>query len=113
MQAAEAAVLRLSCDANLPAVERSVADALRREAKAYNARKPEVVVVVHEMDARLAVRADSRTAPTRRSPLRAAGSAHGAPARGRGRGAAPARRTASPDRLRSRTKVGYAQDCVP
>lgn len=47
--AAEDAVARLPGDAHLAAVERVVADALRRTCKAFNQRRPEVVVIAHEV----------------------------------------------------------------
>jgi beta-CASP RNase J family ribonuclease len=50
--ASDAAVSRLPCDASLTAVERTVAEALRRACKQFNSRRPEVVVVAHEADAR-------------------------------------------------------------
>jgi len=56
VRAAEAAVGRLPPDALVVAVERVVAEALRREARSYNARRPEVVVIAHEFDPRTAAR---------------------------------------------------------
>ncbi|KAL4452436.1 hypothetical protein ABPG75_008098 [Micractinium tetrahymenae] len=50
--AAEDAIARLPGDARLAAVERVVADALRRTCKAFNQRRPEVVVIAHEADPR-------------------------------------------------------------
>ena len=50
--AADAAVAKLPGDATLAAVERTVADALRRCAKGFNNRRPEVVVIAHEADPR-------------------------------------------------------------
>jgi len=60
VRAAEAAVGRLPSDALVVAVERVVAEALRREARIYNARRPEVVVIAHEYDPRAAARAGQR-----------------------------------------------------
>ena len=50
--AADAAVGKLPGDAALSAVERVVSDALRRCAKQFNNRRPEVVVIAHEADPR-------------------------------------------------------------
>ena len=50
--AANDAIERLPGDAHLAAVERVVADALRRTCKAFNQRRPEVVVIAHEADPR-------------------------------------------------------------
>ncbi|KAI7836750.1 hypothetical protein COHA_009388 [Chlorella ohadii] len=50
--AAKEAVERLPGDAALSAVERVVADSLRRTCKAFNRRRPEVVVIAHEFDPR-------------------------------------------------------------
>lgn len=52
--AAEVAVGKLSGDATLAAVERVVSDSLARCCKQFNNRRPEVVVVAHEADPRLA-----------------------------------------------------------
>ena len=52
VRSAEAAVARLPPDALLVAVERVVSDALRREARAFNGKRPEVVVIAHEFDPR-------------------------------------------------------------
>eukprot|EP00891_Asterochloris_glomerata_P002267 jgi/Astpho2/2267/e_gw1.00040.186.1_t len=49
---AEAAVSRLTYESSLVAVERAVADAIRRGCKDFNNRRPEVVVVAHEKDSR-------------------------------------------------------------
>ena len=43
---------RLPSDATLVAVERAVANAIRRACKDFNERRPDVVVVAHEMDSR-------------------------------------------------------------
>jgi hypothetical protein len=51
-RAASEAIERLPGDAHLAAVERVVADALRRTCKAFNQRRPEVVVIAHEADPR-------------------------------------------------------------
>ncbi|KAK9828609.1 hypothetical protein WJX72_001027 [[Myrmecia] bisecta] len=48
----EAAVAQLPPDVLLVAVERTVAEAIRRCCKAYNKRRPEVVVIAHEWDPR-------------------------------------------------------------
>ena len=50
MQAAEAAVMRLSLDASLLAVERVVEEGLARECRAYNQRKPLITVIAHELN---------------------------------------------------------------
>jgi beta-CASP RNase J family ribonuclease len=50
--AGDAAVAKLPGDAALAAVERVVADALRRACKQFNNRRPEVVVIAHEADPR-------------------------------------------------------------
>ena len=52
MQAAEAAVMRLSLDASLSAVERVVEGGLRRECRAYNQKKPLITVIAHEMNSK-------------------------------------------------------------
>ena len=57
---AESAVGRLPPDAALAAVERVVGDALRREARSYNAKRPEVVVIAHEFDPRAGAALRSR-----------------------------------------------------
>lgn len=51
-QAAEAAVARLAPDASALAVERVVEEALIRECRAYNQRKPLVTVIAHEHSSR-------------------------------------------------------------
>ena len=43
---------RLTYESSLVAVERTVADAIRRGCKDFNNRRPEVVVVAHEKDSR-------------------------------------------------------------
>ncbi|KAA6421662.1 MAG: ribonuclease J-like [Trebouxia sp. A1-2] len=48
----DVAVRRLPQDASLVAVERSVADAIRRACKEFNQRHPDVIVIAHEMDPR-------------------------------------------------------------
>jgi hypothetical protein len=53
-RAATSAVERLAGNTGPAAVERVVVAALRNAAKAFNQKRPEVVVVVHEADARLA-----------------------------------------------------------
>ena len=50
-QAANTAVARLPGNATLLAVERLVAQSLRRECRAFNQRRPEVIVIAHEHDA--------------------------------------------------------------
>jgi beta-CASP RNase J family ribonuclease len=50
--AAEKAIAKLPGDASLAAVERVVTDALKRSAKAFNNRRPDVVVIAHEADPR-------------------------------------------------------------
>lgn len=52
VQVSEAAVRRLPGDASLVAVERTVADAIRRACKDFNQRRPDVIVIAHEMDPR-------------------------------------------------------------
>ena len=51
-QVSDVAVRRLPQDASLVAVERSVADAIRRACKDFNQRHPDVIVIAHEMDPR-------------------------------------------------------------
>ncbi len=48
----DVAVRRLPQDASLVAVERTVADAIRRACKEFNQRLPDVIVIAHEMDPR-------------------------------------------------------------
>lgn len=60
-QVSDVAVRRLPQDASLVAVERSVADAIRRACKEFNQRHPDVIVIAHEMDPRCA-RAQANTA---------------------------------------------------
>ena len=50
-QAANTAVARLPWDATLVAVERLVAQSLRRECRSFNQRRPEIIVIAHEHDA--------------------------------------------------------------
>ena len=52
VQVSDAAVKRLPGDASLVAVERSVADAIRRSCRDFNQRRPDVIVIAHEMDPR-------------------------------------------------------------
>ena len=52
IQMSEAAVKRLPGDASLVAVERTVADAIRRACRDFNQRRPDVIVIAHEMDPR-------------------------------------------------------------
>lgn len=63
-QAAEDAIARLPGDAHLSAVERVVSDSLRRTCKAFNQRRPEIVVIAHEADPRAG--AAAMAAATRR-----------------------------------------------
>ncbi|KAK9800882.1 hypothetical protein WJX73_005344 [Symbiochloris irregularis] len=58
--AANTAVARLPGDATLLAVERLVAQSLRRECRAFNQRKPEVIVIAHEHDATSRAAAEAR-----------------------------------------------------
>lgn len=51
-KAADEAVGRLPLDANLVAVQRTVADALRRRCKSYNNKRPMIKVIAHEHDPR-------------------------------------------------------------
>ncbi|KAK9820188.1 hypothetical protein WJX72_007275 [[Myrmecia] bisecta] len=51
-KACEAAIAQLPPDVLLVAVERAVAEAVRRCCKSYNNRRPEVVVIAHEWDPR-------------------------------------------------------------
>lgn len=62
--AAEDAVSRMPADASLGAVERAVADALRRTCKVRNNRRPDVLVIAHEADPRAGEAA--RASATRR-----------------------------------------------
>ena len=50
---AEAAISKLPGDAALSAVERVVSDAIRRAAKQFNNRRPEVIIIAHEADPRM------------------------------------------------------------
>lgn len=50
---AEAAIAKLPGDAALSAVERVVGDSLRRAAKQFNNRRPEVIIIAHEADPRM------------------------------------------------------------
>ena len=50
---AETAISRLPGDAALSAVERVVGDSIRRAAKQFNSRKPEVIIIAHEADPRM------------------------------------------------------------
>jgi hypothetical protein len=50
---AETAISRLPGDAALSAVERVVGDSIRRAAKQFNNRKPEVIIIAHEADPRM------------------------------------------------------------
>lgn len=52
VQMSDAAVKRLPGDASLVAVERTVADAIRRSCRDFNQRRPDVIVIAHEMDPR-------------------------------------------------------------
>lgn len=63
--AAEGAIARLRGDANLTAVERVVADAMRRVCKQYNGRRPDVIVIAHEADPRAALSAKGETSRKR------------------------------------------------
>ena len=54
--------MRLPGDASLVAVERAVADAIRRACKDFNQRRPDVVVIAHEMDPRYNTIAQALTA---------------------------------------------------
>lgn len=66
--AAEAGISKLPGDATLVAVERTVADGLRRACKQFNNRRPDVVVVAHEADPRAG--AAAAAAAARRSEAR-------------------------------------------
>ncbi len=48
----EAAIARCPVTVDLVAVQRAVADALRRGCKAYNGKKPVIKVIAHEFDPR-------------------------------------------------------------
>ena len=50
---AEAAISKLPGDAALSAVERVVGDSIRRAAKQFNNRRPEVIIIAHEADPRM------------------------------------------------------------
>jgi beta-CASP RNase J family ribonuclease len=50
---AEVAIAKLPGDAALSAVERVVGDSLRRAAKQFNSRRPEVIIIAHEADPRM------------------------------------------------------------
>lgn len=47
---------QLPPDATLPAVERAVLAALRTSARRYNQKRPEVIVLAHELDPRCVMR---------------------------------------------------------
>lgn len=51
-QAAENAIARMNPESTLGMIERHVSDTLRRVCKSFNNRRPEVVIVAHEMDPR-------------------------------------------------------------
>ena len=51
-KASDEAVARLPVDASLVAVQRAVADAIRRRCKTYNQKRPVVKVIAHENDPR-------------------------------------------------------------
>jgi hypothetical protein len=74
--AADSAVSKLPGDAALSAVERVVSDALRRSAKQFNNRRPEVIVIAHEADPRAGAAANA-SAVRRRGSGGGAGTAGG------------------------------------
>ena len=59
LQSATLAIQRLPNDSHLVAVERIVADAIRRESRSYNRKKPEVIVIASEADPRVAAEVDA------------------------------------------------------
>lgn len=50
MQAAAIAIQRLPNDADLVAVERIVAEAIKRECRAFNRKNPEIIVIANEAE---------------------------------------------------------------
>lgn len=88
MQAAEAAIARLPGDTKLTAVERLVTEAIKRECRIYNNKRPEIVVIAHEMDPRagMVVRAQAEVARFGKVLMSSGG--------GRGRSSSPPRQVA-------------------
>uniref|UniRef100_A0A7S1SH70 Uncharacterized protein n=1 Tax=Tetraselmis chuii TaxID=63592 RepID=A0A7S1SH70_9CHLO len=91
-QAAETAVGRLDPELSLGMIERNVGDVLRRICKGYNDRRPEVIIIAHELDPRAGVvvrnrnkRLEAETAAAnparaqRRSAARSGGRGRGGP----------------------------------
>ena len=93
---AEGVVSRLSYDASLSVVERRVIDAVRNACKKYNSKLPEVIVIAHENDPRVAHIPTVAAAQKGRSEMvpeggRASGDGTGAGSRSRGTGSGAAR----------------------
>lgn len=53
-QSAERLLNELPYDCELPRIEREVAEMIKKTVRAVNGRRPEVVVIAHEMDPRIA-----------------------------------------------------------
>jgi mRNA degradation ribonuclease J1/J2 len=73
-EAANSAIKKLPADATVQAVERSVTDALKRMCKVFNNRRPEIVVLVHEMDPRAGAAVDTINRRRRGGQQQGAGS---------------------------------------
>ena len=126
---AEAALAKLPGDAALSAVERVVGDSLRRAAKQFNNKRPEVIIIGHEADPRMGAAAgamskrrssrternaqgkdgDIKSQGSRRSPPRNknASSQQNIPPRGRrppGKSGPPPLERLSPDMIDQRKK---------
>eukprot|EP00192_Tetraselmis_astigmatica_P024681 CAMPEP_0117691068 /NCGR_PEP_ID=MMETSP0804-20121206/25497_1 /TAXON_ID=1074897 /ORGANISM="Tetraselmis astigmatica, Strain CCMP880" /LENGTH=242 /DNA_ID=CAMNT_0005504225 /DNA_START=75 /DNA_END=804 /DNA_ORIENTATION=+ len=100
-QAAEMAIGRLSPESPLGLIERNVVDALRRVCKGYNSRRPEVIVIAHEMDPRIGAVINAQANRLRQQSAEGErgrggrgrggrGGGRGSPDRGAQRGAPPA-----------------------
>lgn len=109
---AEAAIAKLPGDAALSAVERVVGDSLRRAAKQFNGRKPEVIVVSHEADPRMGAAAGAMAKRRSSRDLRDARGGERDDSRGRrpstppGKPKRPAGGGAGPPRGRGRPPKG-------
>ena len=123
---AETAISRLPGDAALSAVERVVGDSLRRAAKQFNNRKPEVIIIAHEADPRMGAAAgamakrrsskavrdqstdDGEKPRARRVPVKGRrgpqGKPSNSPTKGSPKGPPPLQRL-SPDVIKQRKKI--------
>lgn len=61
------AIQRLPNDAHLVAVERIVAEAIKRECRAFNRRFPEVIVIATESDPRVAAQIEATSSTLKQS----------------------------------------------